>query len=156
MHSHIAHSAASEVPPAAPVKRGISTIIRPPRCRSQPKVPVQSLGHGLCLPGPTDALRPDWTVRPYVRFANRTDCAVVDELVGQTQTLAGVSLLAHLRHHLHLTGNPRHLTGLEDCVRHRLLNVHVLAHLHRPYHGRRMRMVRRSYHNRIDVLFFLI
>ena len=81
----VGHAAAGVVAEAAPPKRVDLGVVRPPRCRADPHVPVEPFGHRL---GRQVAVagRPAHT---HVRGEQLADASVAHQLTGETET-AGV------------------------------------------------------------------
>ena len=56
--AHVAHRAGAEIPPAAPIHRGISRMIGPLADRAEPEVPVERRRDRRRVRGPADPLLP--------------------------------------------------------------------------------------------------
>src|SRR5438094_8552324 len=80
VNAHIAKAARAKVPPAAPAERSVTGMIRPPRRRPKPEVPIQRSGHWRSILWTIDALGPVQrhlapvrrTIGPDVYLAHRT------------------------------------------------------------------------------------
>ena len=177
MARHVAERARAEVVPAAPSERVIDRALavvalalrgggglgalapfrleRPLRRDAEPEVPVEIRRYRVLARGPHDTLWPDRAVRPDVDFLDRADDAGLQHLDAAAQLIGGTALVAHLRHD---AGGLRQLAqaaGLPDRVRQRLLDIDMLAHLHRHRRGGRVHVVGRGDGDRVDAVLFL-
>ncbi len=91
-------------------------------------------------------------VRPRVDLADRADRPGLQPFAGEPEPFAGVAVVAHLRHQAGLAGHPRHHPRLLDRVRHRLLDVNMLAGPQRGQRDRRVHVVGRRDHHRVHAL----
>ena len=122
---------------------------------TNPQVPVEAIGNGHRLGRPRHALRPDRPVRPALHLADLADRAGVEPLLHQAQPLLGVSLIAHLGHDLVLARGLGQGACFADRARQRLLDVDVLAELHRRHRDDRVGVIGRGDEHRVDVLLLL-
>ena len=163
MDAHVAQAAGAEIPPAAPFERDIGGVIRPPRRRAEPEVPVQVSRHGRRVLGPFDALGPikrqlapmRGAVRPDMDLAHRPDGAVGEPFVDQPVAFERHALVAHLGGHLRLPGRLGHRPRLVNRARQRFLAVHVLAVLEGRHRHHGVEVIGRGDHHCIDALFLL-
>ena len=85
-------------------------------------------------------------------LAHRADGAGLDPFARQAQALARVAVVAHLRDQAGFLRHPRHHPRLLDGVGHRLLHIDMLARAQRRQRDRRVHVVGRGDHHRLDVL----
>ena len=179
MGAHVSQRAGAEIDPAPPVEGVVNRVIgQVADHRSQVQIPVHALGlrvagihhvrrQGqdrvlvpLLVPlrvqplfptrGSPDALGPDRPVGPSVHLGHVSDHARLHPLVDPPRVVAGVALVAHLRHDARLLGNPRQHARLADRVRQRLLDVDVLAGFHRRLGDRCVRVIGRRHHHGVQ------
>ena len=155
MDGHVAQRAGAEIEPAAPG----DADDRPGGTAARGAAPSQrfqsrSGGHGRRVGRALEVLLPELArpVAPAVDLAHRADGAGLDPLARQAQAFAGVAVVAHLRDQAGLLGHAGHHAGLLDAVGHRLLDVDVLAGPQRGQRDRRVHVVGRGDHHRVDVL----
>jgi len=154
--SHISQSPCSPIDPASPVKRMIEWMVFHLGSRPEKKIPFESLGDwvafsdGLSKCGiqmilaPTtpatwlgsrtrtwNSLRPDRPVGPDVNLTYRANYSCLYPLVDTASTIRRVSLISHLCYDTLPAGSFSQNSGLMYRVSQRLLDVDVLAQLHR-------------------------
>ena len=83
------------------------------------------------------------------------DGSSLNPLAGEADALAGVALIAHLRHTLGLGRHIAHGACFGDGMRQRLLHIDVAPGAHGHDAGRRMHMVRRGHEDGVDVLLLV-
>src|SRR5690606_36969178 len=93
----VAQGTGAVVPPAAPAERGIRRVIGPLGRGSLPQVPVKGGMRVVGIAGTINALGPDRPVAPVVDLANLADRPRLVPLANDSCSLAGVSLISHLR-----------------------------------------------------------
>jgi hypothetical protein len=71
------------------------------------------------------------------------------------RAVVGMTLVAHLRHHLRLLRHLAHQARFPDRMRQRLLTINVLAQSHRHHRGVGVMMIRRAHGDRLDLLHLL-
>ena len=158
--AHVSQGAAAEVEPAPPLEGKIGRMIGSIPGRSQPEVPIQSLGdrrpvrRTLHVDGKGRTTR--GAAAPGVDLANVTDGAGPDPLADPTDLFGGVALIAHLGLHSLLACGFGESTHLAERMGQGLFAVDMLAHLDRPHGGHRMGMVRGGHDDRIDRLVHVI
>ncbi len=143
--AEVAHGAATEVHPVAPLEGVIDVRGELARGRAaQPEVPVDAGGHGARRGrgGHAGILVAGVRV-PAVHGEDLADAAGLDQLHGGPVFLGGVDLVAHLGADLRLGGLQAQLAGFPDGVREGLLAIDVFAETHGGHGGQGMHMVRR-------------
>ena len=154
MAAHVAERPVAEVPPAVPgeIARQVGRVERPPGGRTQPKIPMDVLGHGLlALRQAAAGADP---AAPRMHLVNRADRARLDQLDHAAIVVFGVDLRAHLGRQLALVGQ----VGLADHVGfvhamgQRLLAVHAQPALHGPIARQGVDLVGRAHHDGIQIL----
>src|SRR5439155_6030764 len=108
----------------------INVVERTRGPRAKPQVPVKAGRNGVRLVRPIDSLRPEGPAGPVLHPAHRSDGASPDPFAEQPRRLRGRVAHGHLGRDLARSGHARHPPGLIDRVRHRLLAVGMLSHLH--------------------------
>src|SRR5262245_48640837 len=142
MTRHVTERAGAEVEPSAPVERMINPFLERARGRrSEPKIPVHISGHRIFALRPSDSLRPDRAIRPYMNFPRRADQPRLNHFDGAAQSVFGAALIAHLRDHFLPRGEVTKMARFKNRLRQRLLAVHMFAQLHRCRGGNGMEMV---------------
>ena len=99
--AHVADGACAEVPEASPFEWHISRVVGTLWRRTQPHVPVETLGHFGRVGRPHDALDPPprRPVGPHVQLRDLADETSAQDFHGAARALVGVALRPHLRHH---------------------------------------------------------
>ena len=142
--AEVAHGAATEVHPVAPLEGVIHVRRELARRRAaEPEVPVDAGGHGARGGRGAQAGVLVAGVRmPGVHGEDLADAAGLDELHAGPVFLGGVDLVAHLGADLRPGGLQAQLAGFPDGVGEGLLAIDVLAETH-GRHGRQgMHVVR--------------
>ena len=138
-------------------------MIGPFRCRAEPQIPVQLIGHGRRFLGPPYALGPIYLgetvqgpVGPDVHLAHRANRPIPDGLAHQAGPFGGLTLIAHLGGDLMLASGFGNHSRFINRMSQRLFTINVLASFDGGYACNGMDMVRRGDHYRIDVLVLLV
>ena len=143
--AEVAHGAASEVDPVAPLEGVIHIRRKLARGRAaEPEVPIDAGGHGgRGGRGGHAGILVTGVRMPGMHGEDLADTAGLDELHAGAVFLGGVDLIAHLGADLRLGGLQAELPGFPDGMCERLLAIDVLAEAHGGHGGQGMHVVRR-------------
>src|SRR4051794_37414003 len=95
--SHVAHSARSEIPPAAPDPRMVGRMVSPEGSRANPQIPIEPVRHGWRVGRPDLTRGIDRMWRPHVHFPDWPDDTGKQNLRRAERLITGAALHAHLR-----------------------------------------------------------
>ena len=158
--SHVAESACAIVPPATPVPRMVSTVVRTIFSRTQKEIPAfrttKTPRNGHFLGGSVQALRPEGTVGSAVHAGDLADFAVPDPLTNEVAVFGRCTLVTHLRSHFVLLGQVGEQAGLVNGVCQRFLNIDVLTHGDGVGSHNGVGVVRSCHKDSIDALAHLV
>ena len=137
MAAEIAHGAAAEVDPVAPLEGVIDVRREITRRRApEPEVPAYAGGYGAGGGrGGHAGIFVTGVGVPRVHGEDLADAPGLDELHASAILLRGMDLVAHLGADLRLRGLQAQLPRFPSGMGERLLAIHVLAHPHGD-HGR--------------------
>ncbi len=78
---------------------------------------MQMVGHGVASLGPFHTLRPNWAIRPRVRFLYLADHSGLNQFHQSHVARSAVPLISHLCDDAMFLGNQPHLPSLIERVR---------------------------------------
>ncbi len=152
MTTDVAQGAATEIPPPAPLERGIRGVIRPFGSGPEPEIPVEGVRHGRGIGWPLDSLRPDRAVGPEMHLVDGPDRVGIEPFFQLANAFATMALDPHLGHHVVSSGGLGERPRFPDGVGQRFLDEHVFAHLDRHHRDREMHVIGRRHGDRIDLV----
>src|SRR6185369_8705982 len=102
-------------------KGQISVIERALWRWAKPEVPVEAIGHRLCLLRPLNSLWPIRPARPVDDLPHRTDGAIPNPFAKESRGFRGLVAHDDLRGDTRFARHFGHATRFINCSRHRLL-----------------------------------